>query len=437
MRRVRQKLIERRSSIAVINVAFGILFGVGRAHAQNAQAERLFEEGNKLMADGKLAEACAAFEASNRVEPRAGTLIRLGECREQDHQLASAWSAYKDSLNLATDPRKQKFATTRAASLEPRLSYLTVAVSDQSRIRGLVLTRNGTSLDPMLWNRALPVDGGDYVIAARAPGYETWQRMVHVPAEGTKLGVDVPALAKAGKVTASGVASPPTASNPPAAAAPTSPAVTVPVTTVVQQDVHVEVVERTGKTRVASLPTASNPPAAASTASNSPAAASTASNPPAAAPTPPAVTVPVTTVVQQAVHVEVVEPADKTRAATDAVPAPSIRRYITIGAGIAGVGAVGIGLLLAAKASSTYGDAKALCMSLACDPADYDKGKQLIRDAHSDATAATVLVAAGGAAIAASAILFLTIQSERAQATARIVPTIYDRGTGLAIIGRF
>jgi len=47
------------------------------------------------MAEGKLAQACQAFEASNRVEPTAGTLILLGECREQNQQLASAWSAYK------------------------------------------------------------------------------------------------------------------------------------------------------------------------------------------------------------------------------------------------------------------------------------------------------------------------------------------------------
>ena len=375
--RIRQKLIGRRSTIAVINVVFGMFCDVGRAHAQNAQAERLFQEGNKLMADGKLAQACAAFEAANRVEPRAGTLIRLGECREQNRQLASAWSAYKDASNLATDPRKQKFATTKTASLEPRLSYLTVTVADQSRIRGLVLTRNGSSLDPMLWNRALPVDGGDHVIVAHAPGYETWQKAVHVPVEGSKLGVDVPALAKA-KAAASGGTSPPTQSSP----------------------------------------------------------ATTASNPP-AAPTSPAVTVPVTTVVQQDVHVHLVEPARKTGVGAEAVPAPSIRKYITIGAGATGVAAVGIGLVFGAKASSTYNDAKALCVDLACDPADYDKGKQLIRDARADATASTVLVAVGGAALVASAILFLTTPREREQATARIVPVLHDRSTGLAIIGRF
>lgn len=380
--RIRQKLTGHRWMIAAINVAFGILFGVSRAHAQNAQAERLFEEGNKLMADGKLAQACAAFEASNRVEPRAGTLIRLGECREQNHELASAWSAYKDASNLASDPRKRKFATTRAAALEPRLSSLIVAVSDPSRIRGLAVTRNGTSLDPMLWNRALPVDGGDHVIAARASGYETWQKTVHIPVEGAKLSVDVPALAKASKVTLSGENLPSTPSSPPAAS-------------------------------------------------------STASNPPAGVPISPAVTVPVTTVVQQSLHVELAEPAHKAGVAPGVVSALAIRKYLTIGAGATGVAVVGIGLVFGAKARSTYNDAKTLCMNMACDPADYNRGTQLIHDARSDATISTVLVAAGGAAIAASAILFFTTPGEREQATARITPIIHDRGTGLAILGRF
>jgi hypothetical protein len=173
--------------------------GGSRAHAQSAEAEGLFNDGNKLMAEGKLAQACDAFEASNHVEPRAGTLIRLGECREQNQQLASAWSAYKDALTRVKDPRKRELATARARALEARLSYLTVSVSDDSRIEGLTLTRGGKSLDPMLWNRALPVDGGDYLIAGRAPGHEEWQTTAQVPIEGAKVSVEVPKLKELSK----------------------------------------------------------------------------------------------------------------------------------------------------------------------------------------------------------------------------------------------
>src|SRR6059058_5723916 len=91
--RARLDLQRRRVSIAAISVALGVLGASRAAHAQNAEAEALFDDGNRLMSSGKLAQACDAFEASNRTEPRAGTLIQLGECREQNQQMASAWSA--------------------------------------------------------------------------------------------------------------------------------------------------------------------------------------------------------------------------------------------------------------------------------------------------------------------------------------------------------
>lgn len=188
-----------RISIAVISVA---LCAGHRAHAQSAEAEALFDEGNRLMGLGKTAEACESFEASNRVEARAGTLIRLGECREQNHQLASAWSAYMDALHRVKDPRKREFAQTRASALEPRLSYLTISVPDESRVEGLELTRDGKPLDPMLWNRALPVDGGQYVIAGRAPGHEQWQTTVAVPDQNGKVSVDVPKFKEIAKLIA-------------------------------------------------------------------------------------------------------------------------------------------------------------------------------------------------------------------------------------------
>jgi hypothetical protein len=188
----RTALIAATSTASFVVALAACLLVSGRASAQSAAAEALFADGAKLFKDGNIAPACDAFEASNRVEPRAGTLIRLGECREKNHQLASAWSAYKDALTRVKDPRKRAVAMTKAAALEPRLSYLTVSVPDDSRVDGLALTRDGTAFDPMLWNRALPVDGGDYVIAGRAPGHEEWQTIAHIAPEGARASVEVP-----------------------------------------------------------------------------------------------------------------------------------------------------------------------------------------------------------------------------------------------------
>jgi hypothetical protein len=165
-----------------------------RADAQSAEAAALFDEGDRAMLRGDLAKACESFEASNRVESRAGTLIRLGECRQLDHQLASAWSAYKDALTRVKDPRKRDSAAAKVAEIEPLLSYLTISVPDDRRIDGLAVTRNGASFDPLLWNHAIPVDGGTYTIAVHAPGHDDWSATVEVPADHGKVSVDVPKL---------------------------------------------------------------------------------------------------------------------------------------------------------------------------------------------------------------------------------------------------
>lgn len=189
----RRPVRARRLSIAVISACCVVLAARG-VHAQSAEAEALFAEGDTLMKAGKTAPACDAFEASNRIEARAGTLIRLGECRERNRQLASAWSAYKDALTRAKDPNKRAIATAKVAELEPKLSYLKISVPAGSQIEGLAITRDGKPLDALLWNRALPVDGARYVIAGRAPGHEEWKVTITVPSDAGKVTVDVPKL---------------------------------------------------------------------------------------------------------------------------------------------------------------------------------------------------------------------------------------------------
>ena len=164
------------------------------ASAQSAEAESLFEEGIRLMTAGKLVQACEAFEASNRIEPRAGTLIRLGECRHKNRQLASAWSAYKDALTRAKDPEKKQFAIERVAELEPELSHLKIDVSAVAHVADLQLTRNGHPVDPVEWNHAVPVDGGTYQLVARAPGRRDWTATIEVPDASGKVEVTVPEL---------------------------------------------------------------------------------------------------------------------------------------------------------------------------------------------------------------------------------------------------
>ncbi|MBZ0234471.1 MAG: hypothetical protein K8M05_19225, partial [Deltaproteobacteria bacterium] len=175
-----------------VALALAVVGEAGTARSQNADAEALFAEAEALEEAGKLGEACDAFEASNRIEPRAGTMIRLGVCREAQGRLASAWSAYKDALTRVKDEKKRAFAEQRIAAIQPRLSYLIVSVPDESRVDGLTIQRNGVALDPGLWNRATPVDGGAYVIEGRAPGHEAWRTTIEIDQASERAAVEVP-----------------------------------------------------------------------------------------------------------------------------------------------------------------------------------------------------------------------------------------------------
>jgi hypothetical protein len=170
------------------------------AQSASAQAEILFHQGRDLMKAGKYAEACTAFETSQKLDPKVTTLLNLADCRERNGQLATALASFSEAEKAARagGAKTQSFVKTaanHAANLEGRLSKLTIAVAADRRITGLELTRNAEPVDPATWGIALPVDGGTYEIVARAPGRETWSTTVRVKVEGDAKTVDVPALA--------------------------------------------------------------------------------------------------------------------------------------------------------------------------------------------------------------------------------------------------
>ena len=161
-------------------------------------AEQLFRDGKRLVAEGKVAEACRAFEGSYRKQAAATTLLNLADCHEKDGRLASAWSEFSEAeRTLRRDPAQaalKEVAQARAAALEPRLSRLRIDVPPASAVDGLEVLRGDTVLDHAEWGAAIALDGGQYNISARAPGRESWQTTVTVRAEGDRPVVEVPSL---------------------------------------------------------------------------------------------------------------------------------------------------------------------------------------------------------------------------------------------------
>ncbi|HEX7702162.1 MAG TPA: hypothetical protein VF403_15600 [Kofleriaceae bacterium] len=168
------------------------------AQPAGAQAEVLFRQGRALLDAGKLAEACAAFDQSQRLEPALTTLINLASCREQNGQLATAWGLFLDAerqTRSSTEPASQQLhgvAAEHAAKLESRVSKLAIDVPQASQVDGLEIDREGDRVDAAMWNRALPIDPGTYTIHAHAPGTSTWSTKITIAAEAETKTVDIP-----------------------------------------------------------------------------------------------------------------------------------------------------------------------------------------------------------------------------------------------------
>src|ERR1043166_6418194 len=187
---------DRNSQLTRLALVVGIVLPITAWGQASPQAEALFRDGKRLMKDGKLAEACAAFEGSERAEHNVATVLSLADCREKNRQFASAWALFlqADSQTRA-DPTKATLNVTaknRARALEPKLSCLTINVPDESRIPAPGVSPDGAPVDPAEWNRSIPADGGTHTIAGKAPGHESWSTTVTLRPEGDKQAVEVP-----------------------------------------------------------------------------------------------------------------------------------------------------------------------------------------------------------------------------------------------------
>jgi len=163
----------------------------------SAAAEALFEQGRKLLAAGKLRQACPKFAESYRLDPALGSLLNLATCHQLEGKTASAWGEFRDAeqqARRAGDAKRQKFAADKAAALEGNLPKMIVTVTDPRP--GMAVARDGVALGDASFNTALPVDPGEHVISAEAPGFKRWETRFEATA-GKRSSVVVPPLDRA------------------------------------------------------------------------------------------------------------------------------------------------------------------------------------------------------------------------------------------------
>jgi hypothetical protein len=185
------------SSVVLVSLA---LPGIASAETTDRSAAvALFDEAERLMAAGDFAHACPKYAESERIDPQLGALLHLADCYEKAGEIASAWAAFRDAAELAdrnADDRSRT-ARARATALEAKLPHLTIKLAAAANVAGLEVIRDGVGVSDAVFGVAVPVDPGDHVVEAQAPGKLPWKTKLQISA-GDKNGlVTIPELAPA------------------------------------------------------------------------------------------------------------------------------------------------------------------------------------------------------------------------------------------------
>jgi hypothetical protein len=187
----------------------------GETALQQTLAEKLFTDGKALMTAGRLDEACPKFAESQRLDPRAGTLLNLAVCHEEQGKVATAWMEYHEAANLSLQAGRADradFARQSATALEGKMPYVDLDV--RSPPPGLDLTLDGVALKSVVWNSAIPIDPGEHTLRAAAPGRTEVVTRWTIPAGSAHHKIVVPALAIAPPLATAGPAPSPPAAAP-------------------------------------------------------------------------------------------------------------------------------------------------------------------------------------------------------------------------------
>lgn len=184
--------------IAACAVGAAFVASSSRAAAETdaeRRAERLFEEAIALAGEGRYADACPRLEESQRLDPGLGTQFNLADCYEHVGRRASAWAAFDEvarQAHASGKEERERLSRARADALAPTLARLTVRAP--SLPSDAVVRRDAAIVAPDTLGRPAPVDSGEHVVEASAPGRAGFRTVVRA-VDGSALEVVIPDLA--------------------------------------------------------------------------------------------------------------------------------------------------------------------------------------------------------------------------------------------------
>ncbi|MEP7053559.1 MAG: hypothetical protein ABJB12_24565 [Pseudomonadota bacterium] len=152
-------------------VMLTMLAAAGRAHAQEAAADALFDSARAAMAKGDFERACEQFKASDKLDPASGTELNLADCEEKRGRLAGAWELFRTvEEKLSANDERLPVAHARAQALQGRVPRLTVRLAPGAPPSS-TFREGGVEFDAATFGLPLPMDPGAHELLVSAPGF--------------------------------------------------------------------------------------------------------------------------------------------------------------------------------------------------------------------------------------------------------------------------
>jgi hypothetical protein len=189
----------------VTRLAFGLGIAVSSplvaqpSATNKAAAEALYQQGAELFEAGDLAPACERFDASQKLDPGLGTMLRLADCLDRLGKTASAWALFREAATTAgerSDVEREDIASHRALDLEQRLSRVWLTSAEATPPAGLTVEIHGSAVPLTSAGMLLPLDPGPVEIIARADGYQPFTGTLEVPEGPAHTSFEIPKLVR-------------------------------------------------------------------------------------------------------------------------------------------------------------------------------------------------------------------------------------------------
>ncbi len=191
--------------LALANVLLGAAIWASSASAKPETAQELFDRGLADMLAGRFATGCPLIERSHELDAAPGTVFTLAECYARAGRVASAVERYSEFLRqyarMSAAEKAGEHTDRAKLSRQEKIRLLGLVPKIEIRLsegapEGTVVTSDGVELGADRIGRPIPIDPGEHVFVARAPGGPPiQQRVIIAPGESRVVELTVVTLA--------------------------------------------------------------------------------------------------------------------------------------------------------------------------------------------------------------------------------------------------